>query len=715
MEDKRNADSASLGAASGGDTKRARVAARPVSLEDVAEFQKEAIFRAMETYRREKETLEKQLESQADKERELEERVVRLGTWWDKLADRLALVVGKYQFDKTVKSEQKHDSSDATEVKKEDENEAEEDEESSPNPGPTGLATDLELEEKSSTISTHFSTLLDLIADKIHKQDKTEVSRLSAGYTDMAEQRHLLVQKIQDLEQEAQGMKNQYLAAAKKLDRFKSPTVKLIEGEDAVAEEVQMAETSNGAETDDKKKEDAKTDTDKDSPEKKDTGDTKALKETVELQEKQMKELDTKIAALEHEASLFNAKMADLSETDLLEHSGAFKAVKEQLSDKSSQIAALEKSRDAISAEKTALDENRQQYRATVKREFEKRESDLRSQLTRAETDLVRIRTARDEILADLSQKRATETDKLKTIESLKELGEVYKQRIGTLESEVQRWRKEGNEGVDKASENVENKTLEELKKEVTVLALTNQSLMAEIPGMEAAFVSAQKMAENKALDVSDREGKLAKLLAEKAKADEKYFAAMRHKDALGAENAKLKAQMVKSSELVNQLQEVDAKTRAKIDVLEKTLAEYVALHAKQQEAAKRLTSQVSEKTHMLNGAQKYLATLKEEMKQQGTKLSVGEHRARKLALDNAKLSKQVELSSFGGSSDEIDELRSIAMCSLCSKNWKDTALKVCGHVFCHQCAQDRLDARLRKCPNCNKPFSQNDLLTVHL
>lgn len=427
-----------------------------------------------------------------------------------------------------------------------------------------------------------------------------------------------------------------------------------------------------------------------------------------------MKELDAKIAALEHEASLFNAKMADLSESDLLDHSGAFKAAKEQLSDKTGQILALEKSRDAISAEKMALDENRQQYRSTIKREFEKRESELRSQLSRAETDLVRIRTARDEILADLSQKKATEADKLKTIESLKELGEVYKLRIGTLESEVQRWRKEGNEGVNMSS-NVEGKSLEELKKEVTVLTLTNQSLMAEIPGMEAAFVSAQKMAENKALDVADRESRLTKLLAEKAKADEKYFAAMRHKDALGAENAKLKAQMVKSSELVNQLQEVDAKTRAKIDVLEKTLSEYVSLHAKQQEAAKRLTSQVAEKTHMLNGAQKYLTTLKEEMKQQGTKLSVGEHRARKLALDNAKLTKQIELSSFGGSSDEIDELRSIAMCSLCSKNWKDTALKVCGHVFCHQCAQDRLDARLRKCPNCNKPFSQNDLLTVHL
>ena len=63
----------------------------------------------------------------------------------------------------------------------------------------------------------------------------------------------------------------------------------------------------------------------------------------------------------------------------------------------------------------------------------------------------------------------------------------------------------------------------------------------------------------------------------------------------------------------------------------------------------------------------------------------------------------------------QLEALRSIAKCSLCSKNWKDTAITVCGHVFCHSCTQERLAARLRRCPSCNKGFSANDLLSVHL
>lgn len=685
MEDKRSADTPLSG-----EHKRARVATRPVSLDDVAAFQKEAIFRAMENYRREKEELERQLEAQNDKEKELEERVVRLGTWWDKVGERLALVVGKYEFEPTEHRHKKEEDTNDTKDEKEEEDDH-------VTTGPTGLATDLELEEKSDFISTHFSSLLDVISDKVLKQDKVETAKLAAGYTDMAEQRHLLVSKIQDLETEVSTIKQQYLSAAKKLDRFKSPSVKLIEGDDV--EEVEEKEV----------KEEKKEVKEESSEGALSSKETEEFKTTLAAQETQMKELDGKIASLEHEASLFAAKMADLSESDLLEHSGAFKALKEELGDKSRSLEAVEKSRDAIEADKLSLEADKGQFKATVKREFEKREAELRGQVSRAEGDLVRIRTARDSILADLNQKKAVEADKTKTIESLKELAEVYKTRISTLEAEVKRWRGEYEEKTEVSDDP------EVLKKEVTSLKLTNSSLMAEIPGMEAAFVQAQKMAENKALDVSDRESKLSSLLAAKAKADEKYFAAMRVKDALSGENAKLKAQMVKSSDLVKQLQDVDAKTRAKIDVLEKTLSEYVSLHAKQQEAAKRLTSQVAEKTHKLGGAEKYLATLQEEMKQQGTKLSVADHRARKLGVDNAKLSKQIELASFGGSNDEIDELRSIAMCSLCSKNWKDTALKVCGHVFCHQCAQDRLDARLRKCPNCNKPFAQNDLLTVHL
>lgn len=63
----------------------------------------------------------------------------------------------------------------------------------------------------------------------------------------------------------------------------------------------------------------------------------------------------------------------------------------------------------------------------------------------------------------------------------------------------------------------------------------------------------------------------------------------------------------------------------------------------------------------------------------------------------------------------ELEDFRSLVYCSLCSKNWKSMAIKTCGHVFCDNCCKERLASRMRKCPSCNKPFSSNDLLSIHL
>lgn len=707
MDDKRTAESASLPSTPGADSKRARVTTRPITLEDVADFQKEAIFRAMENYRREKELLEARVATQTKRERQMQLRLVALSSWWDKLLDRVALTAGGYHFKAAPKVEAEAEAE--AEADAAEDAEDADDETEPETPQPTGLPSDLELEEKATAIKDSITPLLDVISSHIQSQDHTETAKLAAGYAEMSVQHRALVSKISELEKLVTNTTSSYLSACKQLDRLKSPTVKLIEPEDVEEEPKQV------------KKENKETNSaakDESAVSEGDSAALKTLRAAAEVQETQMKELDAKISSLEHDASLFAAKMADLGEVDLAEHSAVFRALRAKSDELRMSVSALESSRDAALAEKRLLEDNRGQYRQTLKREFEKRENDTRNQLTRTEADLVRIRTVRDEILAELNQKKAVESDKIKTIESLKELGDIQEQRIKTLEAEVKRWRQEGaeNESSDGVAEIGDD--IEALKKKIANLDATNKSLMAEIPGMETAFTKAQSMATTKALEVSDRESKLHKLLAEKARADEKYFAAMRHKDALQTENSKLQAQMVKSSELVNSLQELDNKTRLKIDVLEKTLADYVSLQGKQQLAIKHLTGQVSEKSLMLEGAQKYVSKLKEEMKHSITKLEVEQHSKRKMVAENARLTKQVELASFGtkdGASDEVDELRSIAMCSLCSKNWKDTALKVCGHVFCHQCAQDRLDARLRKCPNCNKPFSQNDLLTVHL
>lgn len=56
-----------------------------------------------------------------------------------------------------------------------------------------------------------------------------------------------------------------------------------------------------------------------------------------------------------------------------------------------------------------------------------------------------------------------------------------------------------------------------------------------------------------------------------------------------------------------------------------------------------------------------------------------------------------------------------LCICSICSIRWKQVAIRTCGHMFCKQCADERISSRMRKCPNCGLSFSSNDIFTVHM
>lgn len=56
-----------------------------------------------------------------------------------------------------------------------------------------------------------------------------------------------------------------------------------------------------------------------------------------------------------------------------------------------------------------------------------------------------------------------------------------------------------------------------------------------------------------------------------------------------------------------------------------------------------------------------------------------------------------------------------LALCTICRKDFKNTALKTCGHLFCNHCVENRLANRMRKCPNCSKAFDKMDVMAVHM
>lgn len=64
---------------------------------------------------------------------------------------------------------------------------------------------------------------------------------------------------------------------------------------------------------------------------------------------------------------------------------------------------------------------------------------------------------------------------------------------------------------------------------------------------------------------------------------------------------------------------------------------------------------------------------------------------------------------------DEVQELRKVMRCSVCSSRQKDCVITKCFHMFCRECVEENLRTRHRKCPACGKGFGQDDYHTIWL
>jgi E3 ubiquitin-protein ligase BRE1 len=84
------------------------------------------------------------------------------------------------------------------------------------------------------------------------------------------------------------------------------------------------------------------------------------------------------------------------------------------------------------------------------------------------------------------------------------------------------------------------------------------------------------------------------------------------------------------------------------------------------------------------------------------------------------KLQRMQERVESGGGGDgmlheEISLLRSKLKCPLCPRNAKEVCITSCGHTFCRECIDKRLNLRDRKCPTCMRPFATDKVVQIYL
>jgi E3 ubiquitin-protein ligase BRE1 len=515
---------------------------------------------------------------------------------------------------------------------------------------------------------------------------------------------------------------HRYLVAEKKLDRAKSQQVQKLEQQavgtgSSVKEEAPS--TSNGTEA-----------VNGASPgpvnEEVETAKNQAVAEAAKRKE-QLEQIEQENKKLTEEVTALKLKLAGLSDDDYAK-TELFKSIKQQHEDVIKRINNLEATNIQLREEAQKYQAERTAYRIKVDDEMRATMADAASNVSQAEANCARIRSTRDELVTKNNVLEASHKDSHASIEQSKQLMSACESRIAALESECERLRlqiAEQQAPESQESSGLDDLTPEQLRSKVSKLESQSKLLSNELPSMEAAWKKAQAVASKKIAEIASWEETIAKAQADKARADQKFFAAMKTKGELEVQIRILRAQTTKSTEVVAQLKEADSLSRSLVDKLERQTAEMRMQMDELSIQHRQLQHKVSENAITSEGHMSQIAELKKIAESKDAACLAAKHAQREsetkrdeLNAQVAGLEKQVQVwkkKSTGNQSSETAIMESMIQCQICKSNFKNTVIKTCGHIFCDQCVQDRLTNRARKCPNCGKAFGSNDTMRVHL
>ena len=321
-----------------------------------------------------------------------------------------------------------------------------------------------------------------------------------------------------------------------------------------------------------------------------------AVAASVKLKE-QLEEIQAENDKLTAQLTTWSSKFSHLSDDDY-SRTDLFKYLKSQHEDVLKRINHLEATNVQLREEAEKLQKERTAYRIQLENESQAAIAEKEAQLIQAESDLARIRTGRDELLADVTMRRAAQSQEKASIDQARELASMREERVKALESEVERLSTQTSQsnGFTDPHLSLDGLSTDELHSKYSNLERQYSMLSSELQSMGKAYKKASALASQKADNFSALEDKMVRLGAEKSKADQKYFAAMKAKEAREQEVRSLRASSSKSSEMVSTLKDAEAATRASIINLEKEISEYRAsqanLSSQQRVSQQQLTEQ---------------------------------------------------------------------------------------------------------------------------
>lgn len=668
--------------------------------DDIEAFQKDAIIRQMREYKREKATIESQLNEIENRSQYHDDHLRTIDIWFDQLIDEIKILSGE-----KLSSAQQNDTSNI----------------------PTSLFF-----EDSESLRKHLSGRKDKILSALttlfakYPPASPEVASLQQQMSKIlaSEKEHICeLQRVgtekEQMSERLVAATHRYMIAEKKLDRLKSAQVQKMESQGTTTILTIREDTSSAGNGEPMNGVEATGSTEgSESDRKQALAEAARRKEHVEQLEAENKKLTMEVSAL-------NVRLAGLSDDDYAK-TELFKAFKSQHEDVIKRINNLEATNVQLRTEAQKYQSERTAYR--IKVDDEARESIRESEgaVVQAEANLTRIRHARDELLSKVSILEANQKSLDTSKQQTQELMSACESRISALESECQRLRLEitAKEQADGAAAQ-EDLTPEQLMSKLTTLQSQYELVVNELPAMEAAWKKAQAAAGKKIPEIQSWEENVNKAYADKAKADQKFFAAMKTKETLDQQIRILRSQATKGTEVIAQLKEADSLSRSMVDKLEKQTAEIRAQMEDLQRQHRELQQKTSESAIITEGHVSQIAELKKHIEAKDASYLEAKKAKREAEVERDKMTEKVEgleqqidhwkQKSMGNQSEHTALMESMLQCQICKNKIKDTIIKTCGHVFCEGCVQDRLINRARKCPNCGRAFGNGDLMHIHL
>ncbi|QDS69896.1 hypothetical protein FKW77_000835 [Venturia effusa] len=665
---------------------------------DLEIVQKDAIVRQLKELKREKQQLEQRVEVLEKSSTYHDDHLRSIDGWWEQLMDEVRLLVNETPPENH--SPAKISSLDFSNSAKFQEH----------------LAS--RSDHIKATISALYSKLPSAQPD-VQALQKRVTSLLASEKTHIADLQRITSEREQYKER-LENASYRYLVAEKKLDRSKSQTVANLEKQGQVQAQAGMktersesnGDNANGG-TDDvvMASEEAE----------RDRAEAIVVTEKTKEQLKQLEEQNSKLTA---EVTLLKTRLDTLSDEDFA-GTDLFKTMKSQLEDSFNKLNNLEAIHIQLREESKTMQADRSAYRIKLLDESRTSTSEAESQLSKADIDLQRIRNARDDLQARNAVLEAKLTERKATVEQSTELAKSGEERIKALEAEVDRLRLQFGETHAEVPDELKEATADELRIKVADLMQQCTLLSNELPSMEQAYKKAQALALKKVENIAQWEEQVGLSNAEKAKANQKFFGAMKAKEAIESEVKSLRKQNKTSSDIISALKENEAKYRDLTTNYEKQIAEHrdtmVGMTTQQQTLDQKMKEAAFKEANLKSQVVKLTASLGEK----DSSLSTSEHSRRESEQEVEVLKVKLEASkrkadewkkkSNSNSNDEVDLLRRVAYCQNCRENLKDTVLTVCGHTFCKDCVKTRVDTRQRKCPACMKPFGNKDQAPIHL